>query len=63
MKLEEIKKAMVHKSPIIHNGSEYNFISACIMRFRENEFVYTVELYDKSGHGVTIANLDKVELK
>lgn len=65
----EIKQAMVNFTPVIHRGIEYQRISAYIYRiyinpnshkFRE---VFQVELLDKNGQSVTIADSKEITLK
>ena len=65
----EIKQAMVSLSPVIHRGIEYKRISAYIYRiyispsshkYRE---AFQVELLDKNGQSVTIADPKEIKLK
>lgn len=64
----EIKKAMVNCTPVISGGVEYQKINAYIYRIfvnphtREVKEVFQVELQDKSGNSITIANANDVEL-
>lgn len=64
----EIKKAMVNFSPVIHRGIEYKKINAYIYRIYVNpqtgkyKEAYQLELQDKNGQSVTIANADDVNL-
>lgn len=44
MLISEVKHAMSHKLPVIHNGITYAYISACIMRLMNNQWVYYVEM-------------------
>ena len=69
MNSDEIKKAMVNLTHVIHRGIEYQRISAYIYRiyvspnshkYRE---VFQVELLDKNGQSVTIADPKEIELK
>ena len=64
----EIKQAMVNFSPVIHRGIEYQRISAYIYRiyvsphtgkFKE---AFQVELMDKNGQSVTIADANDIKL-
>ena len=64
----EIKQAMVKLSPVIHNGIVYQRISAYTYRiyvsphshkYRE---AFQVELLDKNGQSVTIADAKEVKL-
>lgn len=63
-----IKKAMVNFLPVIHRGIKYQKINAYIYRiyvsphtgkYRE---AFQLELQDKNGNSVTIANADDVKL-
>lgn len=64
----EIKKAMVNFSPVIYKGIEYQKINAYIYRIFVNPHTgkykeaFQVELLDKNGQSVTIANADDVNL-
>lgn len=64
----EIKKAMVNFSPVKSGGIEYEKINAYIYRIFVNpqtriaKEVFQVELQDKSGNSITIANANDVEL-
>lgn len=68
MTSEEIKKAMREFSPVQHNGIEYKRITAYIYRVVEThkrgtfKTVLQVELLDRGGNSVTIAEAEKVEL-
>lgn len=68
MTSEEIKKAMRDFAPVRHNGIEYKRITAYIYRVVEThkkgtfKTVLQVELLDRSGNSVTIAEAKKVEL-
>ena len=68
MTSEEIKKAMVNFSPVIHKGIEYEKINAYIYRIYVNPHTgrfkegYQLELQDKNGNSVTIASANDVNL-
>lgn len=68
MTSEEIKKAMVNFSPVIHRGIEYKKINAYIYRIYVNPHTgrfkeaYQLELQDKNGQSVTIADAKDVNL-
>lgn len=67
MTSEEIKKAMVNFSPVIHRGVKYQKISAYIYRIYATpagkyKEAFQLELQDKNGQSVTIANADDVKL-
>ena len=68
MTSEEIKKAMHSFSPVRYKGIEYKRITAFIYRAvpvpMSNNFkgVLQVELLDRGGNSVTIAEAEKVEL-
>ena len=65
----EIKKAMVTFAPVIYKGIEYAKINAYIYRIYVNpntgkwRETYQLELQDKSGNSVTIAEAESVKLK
>ena len=54
---------MVKKSPILHRDIEYQYITACIMRLNNNNWVYDLELLDKNKKAVVIAKIEDVEVK
>ena len=64
----EIKQAMVNLSPVIHNGIVYQRISAYTYRIyvspHSHKFkeAYQVELLDKNGQSVTIADPKEIKL-
>lgn len=68
MTSEEIKKAMVNFSPVIHRGIIYQRINAYIYRIYKSPHTgkhkeaFQLELQDKNGNSVTIANADDVKL-
>ncbi len=65
----EIKQAMVSLAPVIHRGIEYQRISAYIYRIYLNPVThkyreaFQVELLDKNGNSVTIADTNEIKLK
>ena len=67
MTSKEIKEAMQNSSPVKFNGTEYQSITAYIYRrvtdihTGMNKFIFQVELIDRCGHSVTIADAEKVE--
>ena len=69
MNSDEIKQAMVNLTPVIHRGIEYQRISAYIYRIYESpnshkyREVFQVELLDKNGQSVTIADPKEITLK
>lgn len=63
IKINEIKEFMVKKSPILYRGTEYQYITACIMRLNNNNWVYDLELLDKNKKAVVIAKIEDVEVK
>lgn len=69
MTSEEIKQAMVNFSPVIYKGVEYTKINAYIYRIYVSPHTgkyketFQLELQDKSGNSVTIANAKDVKLK
>lgn len=68
MTADEIKRAMHEFKPVKYNGILYNRITACIYRAvsvpMTNNFrgVLQVELLDRYGNSVTIADADSVEV-
>lgn len=64
----ELKEAMRNASPVKFNGVEYQNIAAYIYRRVTDihtggyKFIFQVELIDRSGHSVTIADAEKVSL-
>lgn len=69
MNSAKIKQAMVNFTPVIHKGIEYQRISAYIYRIFKNPNThkyredFQVELLDKNGQSVTIANAREIRLK
>ena len=65
----EIKQAMVNFTPVIHRGIEYQRINAYIYRIYKNpnshkyREAFQVELLDKNGQSVTIADSKEITLK
>lgn len=60
---QEARDAMLNRSPVVHKGLEFSRISAIIYRPTEDGGIrVTVELADKCGHSVTIANTKDVTL-
>lgn len=58
---EEIKDALLKKSPVCANGIEYKCVTAVIYREQDKKIVVSGELLDRCGHSVTIVPLDKIE--
>lgn len=69
MTSEEIKKAMREFSPVIHMGIEYQKINAYIYRIYVSpntgkwKETFQLELQDKNGNSITIAEANDVTLK
>lgn len=65
----EIKKAMVNFTPVEYKGVVYKKINAYIYRIIINpqthkyKEVFQLELLDKRGQSVTIANANDVKIK
>lgn len=59
MKLEEVKRAMVHKEHVRYKGTEY-YITACTMRIRERDWYYQLELYDLNAKSVIVVSMEEV---
>lgn len=68
MTSDEIKRAMREFSPVRYKGIEYAKINAYIYRIYVNpktgkfKEAFQLELQDKHGHSITIAEAEKVEL-
>lgn len=57
----EAKEALVNRTPVIFNNTEYLYISAIIYRYDDNRnLVISAELTDKCKRSVTIAQLKDV---
>ena len=63
IKLSEIKEFMAKKLPVIYDKIEYQYITACIMRLKNNEWIYQLEMLDSTGRSITIARMEEVEIK
>ncbi len=63
MKHEEIKRAFNEQCPVIHNGIEYQRISALIYRRIPGVAgkIVQAELLDKNGRAVVIAQPCRIE--
>lgn len=60
---EEAKTAYLKKTPVLHNGIEYAYIHARkIQRDNAGKHIMLLELMDKSGHSITVAPVERVEL-
>lgn len=62
MQLDEVKIAMVNRSTVICNGSEYT-IHACRMRLHKGTWVYDLELLDKNRNSIVVVDMRKVDIK
>lgn len=64
----EIKQAMVNLLPVVHRGIEYQRITAYIYRIyvspnsHKYKEAFQVELLDRHGQSVTIADPNEVKL-
>ena len=57
----EAKDALIRRTPVIFKNIEYSCISAIIYRYDKNDnLLISVELTDKNGRSVTIAQLKDV---
>lgn len=64
MTTDQAKTAWKAGVPVIHNGIEYQCISALIYRIDKDSKMYLqLELYDRCGHAVMIAEPGRVEIK
>lgn len=65
MELKEVKPAMAKRLPVEYQGVEYKCITACILRIdhKLKDWIYSLELMDKSGHSITVANIKNVNPK
>jgi len=62
MQITDIKPAIAARTVVTHNGIDY-YITGCIMRLRDGEWKYTVELRGLKANSVTIAKIENVILK
>ena len=57
----EAKEALINRTPVMFNNTEYLYISAIIYRYDDNrKLVISAELTDKCKRSVTIAQLKDV---
>ena len=57
----EAKEALINRTPVMFNNTEYLYISAIIYRYDDNQnLVISAELTDKCKRSVTIAQLKDV---
>ena len=57
----EAKEALINRTPVMFNNTEYLYISAIIYRYVDNrKLVISAELSDKCKRSVTIAQLKDV---
>lgn len=57
----EAKEALINRTPVQFNNTEYSYISAIIYRYDDNRnLVISAELTDKCKRSVTIAQLKDV---
>lgn len=57
----EAKEALINRTPVMFNNTEYLYISAIIYRYDNNrKLVISAELTDKCKRSVTIAQLKDV---
>lgn len=63
MTAEEIKDALLKKYPVRANGIEYKRVTAVIYREQNGRIAVSAELLDKNQKSVTIAPLDKIEMR
>ena len=60
---EEAKQAYLDMVPVWHNGIEYPYIHARkIQRNKNGKHIMLLELMDKCGHSITVAQCEKVSL-
>lgn len=58
---EEAKAAMLDRRPVEHDGIIYDRITAISYRLKkDNVILICAELYDKSGHSVTVAPIKHI---
>lgn len=57
---EEAKTALIKRTPVIFNNTEYLYISAIIYRYDNNNLLVSAELTDKNKRSVTIARIKDV---
>ncbi len=57
----EAKEALINRTPVMFNNTEYLYISAIIYRYDDNRnLIISAELTDKCKRSVTIAQLKDV---
>lgn len=57
----EAKEALINRTPVMFNNTEYLYISAIIYRYDKNlNLIISAELTDKCKRSVTIAQLKDV---
>ena len=57
----EAKEALINRTPVMFNNTEYLYISAIIYRYDKNRnLIISAELTDKCKRSVTIAQLKDV---
>lgn len=58
----EAKTALLNRTPVIFNNTEYLYISAIIYRYdKQNNLLVSAELTDKNKRSVTIAQIKDVK--
>lgn len=55
MNNQELKEALLQRSPVSFRGIAYAYVSAIIYRAVNGQIIVSAELMDKSGKSVTIA--------
>ena len=62
MQLTEIKPAIANRIIVSYKGTDY-YVTGCIARFQDSEWIYQLELHDLKANSVTIAKMNEVEIK
>lgn len=62
MELNEVKKAMLYKTPVTHRGIDYQYITKCILYLKGREWKYSAELLGRRGRSVTIADIHEINV-
>ena len=61
MELSEVKQAIAKKTVITWDGGNY-YVTACILRIRDNRWYYYLELQDHQANSVVIVPMEDINL-
>ena len=62
MQLADIKPAIANRIIVSYKGTDY-YVTGCIARFQDSEWIYQLELHDLKANSVTIARIEEVEIE